>query len=87
MMRCFAAIIVLGLVFTAGVCVGGEHEHDGYEGYGRHGGYRGEMMMRGGEWGEQNNQYMTPEGGRVIMMQRTVEAAPTVVTATTSTTK
>ncbi len=92
MLRCVALVLVLGAVFAAGVCAGGEGRHDRGE-YGRHGSYRGQMMVHGGVWGEtgmmggQNYQYVNPSGGRVIMMQRTVGATPTIVTATTSTTK
>lgn len=91
MLRCFAAIAVLGLVFAAGVCAGGGDRHHGYGEYGWHNGYRGQMMMREGfaqpMMGGQNYEYVTPQGGRVIMMQRAIGTSPTAVSATTSTTK
>lgn len=85
MLRCVALVLVLGAVFAAGVCAGGGNRHHGYGEYGRHGSYRGHMEA--GMMGNQNYQYMSPEGSRVIMMQRTVGAVPAIVTATTSTTK
>jgi hypothetical protein len=85
-LRCFAVVIVLGLVFAAGACVGGErHERGEWGGYG----YSRHRMMMEGEWGMmngQNYQYLNPSSGRVIMMQRAV-SVPTTVVATTSTTK
>ena len=84
MLRCFVILVVLVVVFAAGMCAGSHH---GRGDYGRHGYSHHQMMQRGG-WnsvGAVNYGYYRPEGGKVIMMQRTVGNAPTMMTATTST--
>jgi hypothetical protein len=89
MLRCLAALIVLGVVFTAGVCAGGGGRHHRGE-FGRYHMYNQHQMMMGqAGWGtpEMNAVYYgNPAGGaRVIMMQRGTGAVSAVTVPATTT--
>ena len=84
LLHCFAVLVILGGVFAAGASVGSGHRKHGHGGSDRHG-YRGQMMMQQGEMREGTYGHINPGEGRVIMMQRTVGTAPTMMmTATNS---